>query len=65
MHGVSEKPCLGPIRDAMLSWEWTYILSDTALWMSFAGRNDGGEIVFGRQDQLPWRLDKVSQGVAP
>ena len=65
IHGVSEKPCLGPIRDAMLSWEWTYILSDTALWMSFSGRNDSGKIVFGRQDQLPWRLDKVSQGFAP
>jgi hypothetical protein len=60
LRGVSGKPCDGPIRGTMLSWEWTYILSDTALWMSFTGRNDSGEIVFGRQDQLPWRLDKVN-----
>lgn len=59
IHGVSGVPCLGPIRSEMLSWDWTYILSGTALWMSFAGRNEAGDIVFGRQDQTPWRLDKV------
>ena len=60
IYGVSDTPCLGPIRGQMLSWEWTYVLNDTALWMSFAGRNDEGKIVFGRQDQTPWRLDKVN-----
>lgn len=61
IKGVSGKPCLGPIGrpPKMLSWDWTYILGDTALWMSFAGRDDTGEIIFGRQDQTPWRLDRV------
>lgn len=62
IKGVSGKPCLGPIGKPpkMLSWDWTYILSDAALWMSFAGRGDDGEIVFGRQDQTPWRLDRAN-----
>ncbi|NKB43347.1 MAG: hypothetical protein GKS03_03615 [Alphaproteobacteria bacterium] len=62
VHGASGKPCLGAVRPGrpVLSWEWTYILGDDALWMSFAGRGDDGEVVFGRQDQLPWRLDKVN-----
>lgn len=62
IKGVSEKPCDGPIRTPpqMLTWEWTYILGDTALWMSFAGRDPkSNEIVFGRQDQTPWRLDRL------
>lgn len=62
IKGVSEKPCDGPIGrpPKMLSWDWTYILGDTALWMSFAGRDGNEQIVFGRQDQTPWRLDKIS-----
>lgn len=63
IHGESGMPCDGAVRPGrpVLSWEWTYILGDDALWMSFAGRSkDDGEIVFGRQDQLPWRLDKVN-----
>ena len=42
-----------------LSWQWDYLLEDDALWISYAGRNDAGEIVNGRPDQLPWRLDRV------
>lgn len=62
LHGVSGKPCDGAVRPGrpVLSWEWTYILGDEALWMSFAGRSDTGEVAFGRQDQLPWRLDKIN-----
>lgn len=63
IKGVSGKPCDGPIgRPAkMLSWDWTYILGDAALWMSFAGRDpDTDAIIFGRQDQTPWRLDRVN-----
>ena len=63
LHGVSGKPCDGALRPGrpVLSWEWTYILGEDALWMSFAGRSkEDGEIVFGRQDQLPWRLAKVN-----
>lgn len=62
LHGISGKPCDGAVRQGrpVLSWEWTYILGDDALWMSFAGRGEDGEVVFGRQDQLPWRLDKIN-----
>lgn len=62
IKGISGMPCDGPIGKPpkMLSWDWTYILGDTALWMSFAGRDEDGQIVFGRQDQTPWRLDKVN-----
>lgn len=62
IKGVTEKPCNGPIGKPpkMLSWDWTYILGETALWMSFAGRDpDTNAIIFGRQDQTPWRLDRV------
>lgn len=61
IHGITGKPCEGAVRPGrpVLSWEWTYILGDDALWMSFAGRGNGGEVAFGRQDQLPWRLDKL------
>lgn len=62
IHGLSGKPCDGAVRPGrpVLSWEWTYILGEDALWISFAGRSkEDGEVVFGRQDQLPWRLDKV------
>ncbi|MEQ8734452.1 MAG: CpcT/CpeT family chromophore lyase [Rhodospirillaceae bacterium] len=62
-RGLSGKPCLGALSPTrpVLSWEWTYILGDTTLWMSFAGRDDNDNIVFGRKDQLPWRLDRVSR----
>ncbi len=62
VHGVAGQPCEGAVRPGrpVLSWEWTYILGDTALWMSFAGRLPSGEISFGRQDQTPWRLDKMN-----
>lgn len=62
IKGVSGKPCNGPVGKPpkMLTWDWTYILGETALWMSFAGRDpDSGAIIFGRQDQTPWRLDRV------
>jgi hypothetical protein len=42
-----------------LSWEWRYLLEADALWISFAGRNEAGDIVNGRQDRLPWRLDRL------
>jgi hypothetical protein len=62
-RGLSGTPCRGALAPnrPVLSWEWTYILGDTALWMSFAGRDDTDAIVFGRQDQIPWRLDRVGR----
>lgn len=42
-----------------LGWEWTYSLKGNELWLNYAGYNEAGEIVNGRADQLPWRLDRV------
>lgn len=42
-----------------LGWEWSYTLKEDALWLNYAGYNEAGEIVNGRADQLPWRLDRV------
>lgn len=42
-----------------LGWEWTYDLRDDALWLNYAGYNEAGEIVNGRADQLPYRLDRM------
>lgn len=44
-----------------LGWEWSYVLDDAALWMNYAGYNEAGEIVNGRADQLPYRLDRVNE----
>lgn len=43
-----------------LGWEWSYVLGDDALWLNYAGYNKAGEIVNGRADQLPYRLDRVN-----
>lgn len=42
-----------------LGWEWSYTLKDGSLWLNYAGYDENGEIVNGRADQLPWRLDRV------
>ena len=44
----------------VLSWEWQFRLQGDDLWISYAGRNAAGEIVSGRPDQVPWRLDRVA-----
>ncbi len=45
-----------------LAWAWRYFLAEDAFWITFAGRNDAGEIVNGRSDQLPWRLARRDHG---
>lgn len=42
-----------------LGWEWSYVMEEDALWLNYAGYNEAGELVNGRQDQLPWRLDRM------
>lgn len=42
-----------------LAWEWRYEVTPDAMWITYAGRNEAGEIANGREDQVPWRLDRV------
>jgi CpeT/CpcT family (DUF1001) len=42
-----------------LNWEWDYVLTETELWLNFAGRDASGKIVSGRPDQVHWRLGKA------
>jgi hypothetical protein len=42
-----------------MDFSWEFTQSDTDQWISFAGRDATGKIVFGREDQIAWRLDKM------
>ncbi|MDX2223572.1 MAG: hypothetical protein SFV21_12530 [Rhodospirillaceae bacterium] len=42
-----------------LAWDWQYVLSDSELWLTFAGRDASGKIASGRADQAFWRLGKA------
>jgi len=42
-----------------LDWSWEYILTDSELWLNFAGQDDKGRLVSGRPDQVHWRLGKA------
>ncbi len=42
-----------------IDWSWEYILTDTELWIDFAGRDATGRIVSGRADQVHWRLGRA------
>jgi hypothetical protein len=43
-----------------LDFAWEFTLSKIDQWISFAGRDATGKIVFGRQDQTPWHLEKMN-----
>jgi hypothetical protein len=60
--GISgEAPCVSMsyTMNKPLAWEWRYYLDRDALWITYAGRDDSGDIVNGRPDQLPWRLERI------
>lgn len=42
-----------------LGWEWNFRLSQDAMWIDFAGFDSDGEKVYGRDDRVPWRLDRM------
>lgn len=42
-----------------LDWSWEFILSESELWVNFAGQDDQGRIVAGRPDPAHWRLGKA------
>lgn len=62
LHGATRPPCKSrsETMGVVLAWEWAYSLDESGVWINFAGRNDAGEIVNGRTDQMPWRLDKLN-----
>lgn len=62
LRGVTDPPCksLSETMGIVLAWEWAYSLDESGVWINFAGRNEAGDIVNGRVDQMPWRLDKLN-----
>ncbi len=44
-----------------LDWSWEYILTESELWLDFAGRDAQGRIVSGRPDQVHWRLGRARE----
>lgn len=42
-----------------MNFSWEFTQNENEQWISFAGRDAGGKIVFGREDQTEWRLDKA------
>ena len=60
-RGITDPPCpsLSTTKGVVLNWEWSYSLDSNAMWINYAGRNDQGEILSGRADQMPWRLQRM------
>jgi len=42
-----------------MDFTWEFTQNDAEQWIGFAGRDAAGNIVFGREDQTEWRLDKA------
>ncbi|MBM3514416.1 MAG: hypothetical protein FJX59_11990 [Alphaproteobacteria bacterium] len=42
-----------------MNFSWEFTQNENEQWISFAGRDAGGKIVFGREDQTEWRLGKA------
>jgi hypothetical protein len=42
-----------------MDFTWEFTQNETQQWISFAGRDPAGTLVFGRDDQTAWRLDKA------
>jgi hypothetical protein len=61
LRGTTHPPCnsLSETMGVVLAWEWAYSLDESGAWINFAGRDNAGEVVNGRTDQMPWRLDKL------
>ncbi len=61
LRGATHPPCnsLSETMGIVLDWEWAFSLDESGVWINFAGRNEAGDIVNGRTDQMPWRLDKL------
>lgn len=55
------KPCyvMSTTKKKMLDWQWTFELSDDALWISFAGVDENGDVLDGTPEGSPYRLDRV------
>lgn len=62
LRGITDPPCesMSSTMGISLKWEWTYSLDDEGMWLNYTGRNAAGEIVNGRKDRMPWRLDKLN-----
>ncbi len=62
LRGITDPPCKSrsETMDMDLIWDWAYSLDESGMWINFAGRNDAGDIVNGRADQMPWRLEKLN-----
>lgn len=48
------------VHKVILDWEWDYLLTREALFISFAGKNAAGEILDGTPVGAPYRLDRVN-----
>jgi hypothetical protein len=53
-------PSMSTTMKRVLRWEWEFLLNDEELWIVFAGRDETGKIVNGREDQTHWRLSRVT-----
>ena len=42
-----------------MDFTWEFTQNEAEQWIGFAGRDAAGNIVFGREDQTEWRLDKA------
>ncbi|MCU0759474.1 MAG: hypothetical protein MUF07_09845 [Steroidobacteraceae bacterium] len=53
--------CKGTSRrtGAPMDFTWEFTQNEGQQWINFAGRDASGRIVFGREDQTAWRLDKA------
>lgn len=54
------QPCyvMSTTKNKMLNWVWQYELIDDALWISFAGIDENGNVLDGTPKDSPYRLDR-------
>lgn len=54
------QPCyvMSTTKNVMLNWVWSYELTEDALWISYEGIDENGEVLDGTPKGSPYRLDR-------
>ena len=60
-YGYTEDGCraMSYILETELTWKWEFWLGAEAVKITYSGTNDDDEVVSGRDDDDPWRLDRM------
>lgn len=57
------QPCyvMSTTKNKMLNWVWSYELTPEALWISFEGLDENGDVLDGTPKDSPYRLDRLDR----